>query len=45
MTSKAIVSLLKEDVIKTTGSLQLYAGQETEVETAIHSVNEMYNAK
>ena len=45
MASKVTVSLLKEDVIETTGSLQVYEGQDTAIEAAIYSMNEMYNAE
>ena len=39
---KAFVSVLKEDVIKCTGVLQICAGQEAAIETAIHLMNMMY---
>ena len=39
---KAFVSVLKEDVIKCTGVLQIYAGQEAAIEAAIHLMNMMY---
>ena len=39
---KVIVSFLKEDVIKCTGTLQVCAGQEAGIEAAIHSMNMMY---
>ena len=39
---KLIVSVLKEDVIKCTGTLQVWVGQETCIEAAIHSMNMMY---
>ena len=37
--SKVIVSVLKEDVIKCTGALQVCARQEAGIEAAIHSMN------
>ena len=40
---KVIVSVLKEDVMKTTGSLQVCAGQEAGIEAAIHTMNKMYD--
>ena len=40
--AKVIVSVLKEVVIKCTGTLQVYAGQEADIEAAIHSMNMMY---
>ena len=39
---KVIVSVLKEDVIKYTGRLQVSARQEVGIEAAIHSMNMMY---
>ena len=39
---KVIVLILAEDVIKYTGTLQICAGQEAGIETAIHSMNMMY---
>ena len=39
---KAFVSVLKEDVIKCTGVLQVCAGQEAAIEAAIHLMNMMY---
>ena len=39
---KVIVSVLKEDVIKCTGTLKVCAGQEAGIEAAIHSMNMMY---
>ena len=39
---KVIVSVLKEDVIKRTGTLQVCAGEEAGIEAAIHSMNMMY---
>ena len=39
---KVIVSVLKEDVNKYTGTLQVCAGQEAGIEAAIHSINMMY---
>ena len=38
MASKVTVSLLKEDVTETTGSLQVCVGQGAEIEAAIHSM-------
>ena len=40
--SKVIVSVLKEDVIKCTGTVQVCAGQETVIEAVIHSMNIVY---
>ena len=40
---KVIVSVLKNDVIDCTGSLQVCAGQEAEIEAAVHAPNSMYN--
>ena len=37
-----VVSVLKEDVIKCTGTLQVCNGQDTRIEAAIHSMNMMY---
>ena len=42
ITSKLIVSVLKKDVIKYTGTLQVCAGQKAGIEAAIHSVNMKY---
>ena len=39
---KVIVSVLKENIIKCTGTLQVFAGQEAGIEAAIHSTNMMY---
>ena len=39
---KVIVSVLKEDVIKCTDTLQICVGQEAGIEAAIHSINMMY---
>ena len=39
------MKLLKRDVLKATGSLQLCAGQDAGCEAAIHSVYDMFNAK
>ena len=39
---KVIVSVLKEDVIKCTGTLQVCAGQEAGIEAAIHSMDMIY---
>ena len=39
---KVIVSVLKEDIISSTGTLQECAGQEAGIEAAIHSMNMMY---
>ena len=39
---KVIVSVLKEDVIKCTGTLQVCAGQEAGIKAAIHSMNMIY---
>ena len=40
---KVIVSVLKNDVIDCTGSLQVCVDQEAEIEAAVHSLNSMYN--
>ena len=40
--SKVIVSVLKEDIIKCTGTLQVCSGQEADIEVAIHSNAMMY---
>ena len=40
---KVIVSVLKNDVIDCTGSLQVCAGQEAGIEAAVHALNSMYN--
>ena len=40
---KVIVSVLKNDVIDCTGSLQVCAGQEAGIEAPVHSLNSMYN--
>ena len=37
-----VVSVLKEHVIKCTGTLQVCNGQDTRIEAAIHSMNMMY---
>ena len=37
-----IVSVLKDDVIKCTGTFQVCAGQEAGIEAAIYSMNMMY---
>ena len=42
ITGKVIVSVLKEDVIKCTGTLQVCIGQDTRIDAAIHSMNMMY---
>ena len=39
---KVIASVLKEDVIKCTGTVQVCAGQEAGIEPAIHSMNMMH---
>ena len=39
---KAIVLVLKEDIIKYTGRLQVCAKQEVGIEAAIHSMNMIY---
>ena len=39
---KVTGSVLKEDVIKCTGTLQVCAGQEAGIKTAIRSMNMMY---
>ena len=39
---KIIASVLKEDVIKCTGTLQVCCGQEADIEAAVHSMNMMY---
>ena len=39
---KVIVLVLKEDIIKCTGTLQLCGGQEAGIKAAIHSMNMMY---
>ena len=39
---KVIVSILKEDVIKCTGTLQVCAGQKASLKAAIHSMSMMY---
>ena len=38
-----VLKLLKKDVLKATGSLQLWAGQDAGIEVAIHAVYEMFN--
>ena len=43
ITGKVIVSVLKNDVIDYTGSLQVCAGQEARIEAAVYSLNSMYN--
>ena len=46
ITGKIILSILKEDITKTTGttgSLQICARQETGMETAIQLMNKMYH--
>ena len=35
---KAILKVLKPDILKGTGNLQLYAGQEAGVEAAVHAI-------
>ena len=40
---KIVMKLLKRDVLKATGSLQLCAGQDAGSEAAIHAVYEMFN--
>ena len=39
---KVIVSVLKEDVTKCTGTLKICAAQEAGIEAAMHSMNMMY---
>ena len=39
---KVIVLVLKEDVIKCTGMLQVRAGQEVSIEAAFYSMNMIY---
>ena len=39
---KVIVLVLKEDVIKCTGMLQVRAGQEVSIEAALYSMNMIY---
>ena len=39
---KVIVSVLKEDVIKCTGTLQVCAGQDAGIEAAVYSINMIY---
>ena len=39
---KVIASVLKENVIKCTGTLYVCTGQETVIEAAIHSMNMTY---
>ena len=38
-----IVSVLKNDVIDYTGSLQVCTGQEAGIEAVVHPLNSMYN--
>ena len=40
---KVIVSVLKNDVIDCSGSLQVCAGQEAGIEAAVYALNSMYN--
>ena len=40
---KIVIKLLKEDILKATGFLQLCAGQDAWSEAAIHAVYPMYN--
>ena len=40
---KVIIKLLKRDLLKATGSLQLCAGQDVGSEAVIHAVYEMFN--
>ena len=40
---KIVMQLLKRDVLKATGSLQLCAGQDAGSEAAVHTVYEMFN--
>ena len=42
---KVIVSVLKKDIIKCTGTLQVYAGNEARKEASIYSMNMMYEDK
>ena len=37
------MKLLKRDILKATGSLQIWAGQDAGSEAAIHAVYEMFN--
>ena len=41
--SKAILSVLKQDILKTSGSLQLCAGQRGGCEAAVHAMREIFN--
>ena len=43
VTGKIVKKLLKRDVLKATGSLQLSAGKDEGSEAAIHAVYEMFN--
>ena len=45
ITGKVIVFILKEELIKAAGSLQVFVGQKAGTEATIHSMNEMYNEK
>ena len=40
---KIVMKLLKRDILKATGSLQIWAGQDAGTEAAIHAVYEMFN--
>ena len=42
---KVIVPVLKNDIIDCTGPLQVFEGQETGIEAAVHSLSSMYNDK
>jgi len=41
--SKAILSVLKFDILQAAGSSQLCAGQDSGCEAAIHAVRELFN--
>ena len=40
---KALVSAVREDIVKSVGSLQVCAGQETGCEAAIHAMHDIFN--
>ena len=42
ITGKVVMKVVKEDIKKAGGCLQLYAGQEVGYETAIHAMNKIF---
>ena len=41
---KAVLSILKEEIMEATGVLQLCAGQEAGCEVAVHALREVFNS-